>query len=248
MGSGTGINFALAVFGLVALPANAGLLTSQGAKGTLSVQYEYSAIGMKADKYAPAEWRVLRTINLVVPMKADPPQPMPVLRPAKADAASASKMGAPRYQLWQPVTQRGTYLVDETYRGQTSDPLCSDKPKQRCSREETRKGSGDIPAPPGARDTSAAMLEVDSQKKDVLIKLPIPLSALTYSRRVTSEFPDERSGTTLEILPAMFGQQKLITAVIPGDLRTASGTQSFKVDGAQGEGGTLTVKWQFAQQ
>ena len=46
----------------------------------------------------------------------------------------------------------------------------------------------------------------------------------------------------------MFGQQKSITAVIPGDLRAASGTQSFKMDGAGGEGGTLTVKWQFALQ
>ena len=209
--------------------AQADLLASKGAKGTLSVQYEYSATGKKADKYEPAEWRVVRTINLVVPMRAEQPLPGPTLRPmdaeqtadlakkqahvknlhttmaptmadmmkiaekcdedeaciekairdysktmdmatidsAKADAAAASKMGAPRYQIWQPVTQKGTYLIDESYRSQTSDPLCMSKPKQICSREETRKGGGDIPPPPGAKDTSAAMLEVDSQKKDV---------------------------------------------------------------------------------
>ena len=39
----------------------------------------------------------------------------------------ASRMSGPRYQLWQPVSQKGTYLVDETYRAQTSDPLCSGK-------------------------------------------------------------------------------------------------------------------------
>jgi hypothetical protein len=290
--------------------AQAELLAAKGAKGTLSVQYEYSAAGKKADKYEPAEWRVVRTINLVVPMRAEPPLPGPTLRPmdaeqtadlarkqahvkslhttlaptmadmmkiaekcdedeaciekaiqdysktmdmatinsAKADAAAASQMGAPRYQLWQPVTQKGTYVIDETYRSQTSDPLCMSKPKQLCSREETRKGGGDVPPPPGAKDTSAAMLEVDSQKKDVLIKLPIPLSALTYSRQVTSDFPDEMSGTSPGILPAMFGQQKSITAVISGDLRSASGTQAFKIDGAGGEGGTLIVKWQFALQ
>ena len=290
--------------------AQAELLASKGAKGTLSVQYEYSATGKKADKYEPAEWRVLRTIDLVVPMRAEMPLPGPTLRPmdaeqtadlakkqahvkslqttlaptmadmmkiaekcdedeacvekaiqeysktmdmatinsAKADATAASSMGAPRYQLWQPVSQKGTFLIDESYRSQTSDPLCLSKPKQRCSREETRKGGGEIPPPPGAKDTSAAMLEVDSEKKDVLIKLPIPLSALTYTTQITSDFPDEKSGSSPGILPAMFGQQKSITAVIPGDLRTASGTQSFKVDGAGGEGGTLIVKWQFTLQ
>jgi len=290
--------------------AHADLLASKGAKGTLSVQYEYSATGKKADKYEPAEWRVVRTISLVVPMRAEQPLPGPTLRPmdaeqtvdlakkqaavknlhttmaptmadmmkiaekcdedeacvekaireysktmdmatidsAKADAATASKMGAPRYQLWQPVSQKGTYVIDESYRSQTSDPLCMNKPKQICSREETRKGGGDIPAPPGAKDTSAAMLEVDGQKKDVLIKLPIPLSALTYTSQVTSDHPEEKSGTSTGILPAMFGQQKSITAVVPGDLRSASGTQTFKMDGAGGEGGTLIVKWQFVLQ
>lgn len=290
--------------------AYADLLTPKGARGTLSVQYEYSATGKKADKYEPAEWRVVRTINMVVPMKAEPPLPGSTLRPmdaeqsadlatkqaavknlnttmaptmadmmkiaercdeneaciekaikdysktmdmatidsAKADAAVASKMGAPRYQLWQPVSQKGTYVIDESYRSQTSDPLCLGKPKQRCSREETRKGGGEIPPPPGAKDTSAALLEFDSEKKEVLIKLPIPLSALIYSIQVTSDFPDEKSGTSSGILPAMFGQQKSITAVIPGDLRPASGTQTFKIDGAAGEGGTLIVKWQFALQ
>ncbi len=290
--------------------AHAELLASQGATGILSVQYEYSSIGKRTDKDEPGEWRVQRTIKLIVPMTADGPQPLSSLRAMdstqsadlakkqaqikdfhtktapmaadmmkiaekcgdseacvekavaeygskmnlaevgslKADATALGKQAGPRYQLWQPVSQKGTYLVDETYRAQTSDPLCTSKPNHRCRREETRKGGGDIPAPTGMKMTSAALLEVDSMKQDVLIRLPIPLSALGYSRQITSDFPDEKSGTSSGTLPSMFGQQKSITAAIPGDLRPASGTQSFKVDGAEGQGGTLVVKWQFALQ
>lgn len=290
--------------------AQAQLLVAKGAKGTLSVQYEYSSVGKKADKYDPAEWRVQRTIKLVVPMTADQPQAGPSLHvmdaayaadmekkkgqvqelhktmapsmaemmkiaercgeneacienaireysmtmdkstieKGKAQAAAASTMAGPRYQVWQPVSQHGTYAVDETYRAQTGDPLCMSKPKQRCSREETRKGGGDIPAPAGSKNASMAMLEVDSVNKDALIRLPIPLGALTYTRQVNSDFPDEKSGTSSGTLPSMAGQQKSLTVALPGDLRAASGTQSFKVDGAQGEGGTLTISWQFATQ
>ena len=167
---------------------------------------------------------------------------------AKSDAAAASKMSGPRYQLWQPVSEKGTYLVDETYRAQTSDPLCMGKPKQRCSREETRKGGGEIPPLKGAKVTSMALLEVDSVNKDILIRLPVPLGAIGYTRQVSSDFPDEKSGTSTDALASMAGQQKTVTAVIPGDLRPASGTQSFKLDGAEGEGGTLVVKWQFTLQ
>jgi len=290
--------------------AHAGLLVNKGVKATLNVQYDYSAVGKKTDKYEPKEWRVQRTIKLVVPMTSDAPQPVSSLRPmdakyqadmdkkqgqieqlhktmapsmdammkiaercgedeaciekaiqeysttmdrstiekGKAQANAASAMSGPRYQLWQPVSQNGSYLVDETYRAQTSDPLCSGKPKQRCTREETRKGGGGIPVPAGAKNMSAAMLEVDSVGKEIMIKLPVPLSTLNYTRQVNSDFPDEKSGTTTGTLPSMAGQQKTINVPLPGDLRTASGTQTFKMDGAEGEGGTLTVSWQFALQ
>lgn len=296
----------LAAFGT----AHAQLLVNKGAKGTLTVQYDYSAVGKKTDKYEPKEWRVQRTMKLVVPMASDAPQPVSSLRPmdaayaaemdqkkaqiqeihttmaptmadmmkiaercnedeacvekaiqeysttmdrskiekGKKQVAAASTMSGPRYQLWQPVSEKGTYSVDETYRAQTSDPLCSGKPKQRCTREETRKGGGDIPAFAGAKNQSAAMLEIDGSGKEILIKLPVPLGALTYTRQVTSDFPDEKSGTSAGTLPSMAGQQKTITVPLTGDLRAASGTQSFKVDGAEGEGGTMTVTWQFALQ
>ena len=290
--------------------AHAGLLVNKGAKATLSVQYEYSATGKKADKYEPKEWRVQRTIKLVVPMTSDPAQPVSSLRPmdaayaadmekktgqiqelhktlaptmddmmkiaercgedeaciekaiqdygktmdrstvekGKTQAAAISTTGAPRYQLWQPLSQTGTYAVDETYRAETSDPLCSGKPRNRCTRAETRKGGGEIPAPPGSKNPSAAMLEIDSVGKEIMIKLPVPLMPLSYSRQVTSDFPDEKSGASSGTLASMAGQQKTINVPLTGDLRTASGTQSFKMEGAEGEGGTMTVTWQFTLQ
>ena len=290
--------------------AQAELLVNQGVKGTLSVQYEYSSVGNKPDKYEPKDWRVQRTFKLVVPMKADLPSPAPALHamdaaytkdiekkkgqvkdlhqtmaPAmdemmkiaarcdedeaciekaikeysttmdrstiekgKAQATAASTMGGPRYQVWQPVSQKGTYEVDEIYRGQTSDPLCVNKPNQRCTREEIRKGGGAIPPPAGAKDGSIALIEVDSVNKDIVIRLPAPMNTLTYTRQVKSDFPDEKSGTTSEILPFMHSDQKPVTFALPGDLRGASGTQTFKINGAGGEGGTMKVTWQFAQQ
>ncbi len=282
--------------------AHAQLLVSKGAKGTLSVQYEYSSAGAKKDKYEPANWRVLRTIKLAVPMSAEPAAAVSSLREAdpaymaemdkkkghiqdlhktmaptmsdmmkiaercgedeacveraiqdygktmdkatiekgRSQANAASAMSGPRFQVWMPVSQKGTYSVDETYHAETSDPACSGKPKQRCTRDETRKGGGEIPA-----SESAAMLEVDGTGKELLIKLPIPLGALSFTKQVISNFPDEASGTSQGTLPPMAGKQKTITATLPGDLRSASGTETYKVDGAGGEGGTMKVTWQF---
>ena len=287
--------------------AHAELLVSKGAKGTLSVQYEYSAVGSKNDESQPADWRVQRTIKLVVPMIADPPSQASSLRPreaahgaetdkkiqalqktmaptvadmmkiaercdeddacieralqdygdtldksalekGKAQGAELVAMSGPRYQLWKPVSQQGTYAIDETYRSQTAAPACMNKPKQRCTREETRKGGGDIPSTAGSKNASAAMFEVDSVNNEVLIKLPVPMGALTYTRQVTSNFPDEKSGTSPATLPPMTGQQKSITVALGGDLRATSGTQSYKVEGEAGEGGMMKVTWQFAPQ
>jgi hypothetical protein len=36
---------------------------------------------------------------------------------------------------------------------------------------------------------------------------------------------------------------KPLTVTIPGDLKKLAGTEQIKLDGAEGEGGTLTVRW-----
>ncbi len=165
----------------------------------------------------------------------------------KDEAAALGKQGGPRYQLWKPVSQSGKYSVDEWYRGATADPLCLVKPQQRCHREETRKGGGEVPAPPNGKNVSVAMFEVDSQKKDILVTLPVPLNVLRYTRTVKSDFPDEASGSSEGVLTNLLGKLKPMTFAIPADLRSVNGTQSIKLDGAEGEGGTLVVKWQFTQ-
>lgn len=47
---------------------------AKGTKATLTVTYEYSAIGKNADKSEPSEWRVSRTLTMVVPMSAEAEQ------------------------------------------------------------------------------------------------------------------------------------------------------------------------------
>jgi hypothetical protein len=286
--------------------AHAELLAKQGAKGTLSVQYEYSASGSNKDKSAPSEWRVQRTIKLVIPMVADAPSQTSSLRPANAadEAETGTKLRAlqttmaptvadmmkiaercndddacieralqgyvetmdkptlekgrtqaeevgalmgQRYQQWRPLAQRGSYAVDETYRSEIAGAACKSKPKQRCTREETRKGAGDIPRA-SAEASSAAAFEVDNGGKNALIKLPAPPGDLAYTRVVTSDHPDEKGGTSTGTAPAMPAQGESITAPLAGDLRAASGTQTYTVNGTAGEGGTMKVTWQFALQ
>jgi hypothetical protein len=165
----------------------------------------------------------------------------------KGDVAAAMVQDGSRYQLWVPTAEKGTYSIDESYRAKTSDPLCSGKPKHQCGREETRKGAGNVPMLPGSKDAYTTRLEIDGGMKEIYIMLPVPLVALGYTKQVTTDFPDEKSGTTQADV-RFPGQLKPMTAAIPGDLKNASGTQTIKLSGAEGEGGTLTVKWQFALQ
>ena len=68
-------------FGLLASgAAHAQQFAPKGAKATLTVKYDYSAVGQKADKYDPAEWRVSRTLTMVVPMSAEPEQALSMMR------------------------------------------------------------------------------------------------------------------------------------------------------------------------
>ncbi len=289
--------------------AHADLLAAKGAKATLNVQYEYSAVGKNASKDDPSEWRVQRTMNMVVQLSAEESQAISGLRavdagrdasiakkqtqvakvqkkmePAmndmmkiaercgedeaciekaivaysstmntadieatKGDVAAATKLDGPRYQIWVPSAEKGTYSIDESYRAKTSDPLCSGKPNHQCSREETRKGAGNVPLLAGSKDAYTTRLEIDSERKEIYIMLPLPLVGVGYTQQVTSDFPDEKSGTSKG--EARFpGMLKPMTAAITGDLRNASGKQTIKMSGAEGEGGTLTVKWQFALQ
>ena len=70
---------------------------------------------------------------------------------AKKDAQELGKPGAMRYQAWRPTAQRGTYNIDESVHISVTDPICTSKPRHRCTRDEVRKGSGEIPVPAEAK-------------------------------------------------------------------------------------------------
>lgn len=171
----------------------------------------------------------------------------PELKSVSSDIDKLGKTDGPRYQMWKAVSQKGTYSVDEFYKAQISDPICMEKPGQRCHREETRKGSGDLVSPPGNQGASVAMFEVDAQKKDIVLMLPGPMMPMTYNRVVKSDFPGETEsqpvGNSQGMVSSGIAPPKPLTVTIPGDLRKLSGTEQIRMDGAEGEGGTLTVRW-----
>lgn len=287
--------------------AQADLLAATGAKATVAVEYGYTAVGSKKDKYDPREWRVSRSATVIAQFEAQKPQataqyraleaaqladmknkqatavsahkkmqPMmgdmmkivekcgeneaciekeveaygnsmemtPDLKSAGEDINKLSKVDGPRFQVWRAVSQQATYSVDEFYRGQTADPACMEKPGGRCKREETRKGSGKVVPTAGAKPgAGTGVFEVDAQKKDIVMTLPTTMWPLSYNREVKSDFPGEAGGSSQGF--AGLGQVDLkpLTITIPGDLKQLSGTQTLKANGAEGEGGTLTVRW-----
>lgn len=282
----------------------------KGAKATLTVTYQYASTGRNADKADPSEWRVSRTMTMVVPMSAEPEQALSQVRGLEAGQMAAIekkqaktaaihkkmeptmndmmkiaekcgedeaciekaivaygnsmdpstvnslkgevdevvKQDGPRYQAWNGLSQTGTYALDEAYRAKTSDPLCSGKTNHQCGREETRKGGGELPKFAELKGASNARLEFDSVKKEIFITLPVPYPALDYAQQVTSDFPDEKSGSSKGVLHTFPGKLPQVTAAAMVDARNASGTQTIKVAGEKGEAGTLTVKWQFVRQ
>lgn len=170
------------------------------------------------------------------------------IKTGKAQVAAATRMAtAPRFQMWKLTSQTGTYHIDEEVTRQVYETTCTDTIV--CKRIEIRKGAGNI-APPvgGKRGDGASFLEVDSTKKDMMAMLPMPLAPLTYTRTTTTTIPDETGGTRKEVSgPWMLKGNQPEAVAIPGELRTVSGTQTYKVDGEEDAGGTLTVTWTFTR-
>jgi hypothetical protein len=159
-------------------------------------------------------------------------------------------MGDARYQMWQLVSQKGTYTLDETYHRQVYEMTCTDKAP--CRSEEVRKGGGPLPLPPGAKaGVGVAMLEVDATRKDMVILLPVPLMPLDYTRTLTANLPDEdrKSGVSKGLAPNYLAKaSERFTVSIPAGTNAMSGTRTLKLDGDDGEGGTLAIHWTFTRQ
>jgi hypothetical protein len=178
----------------------------------------------------------------------------PELKSAKQDVQALSTPGTARYQLWSAGAQTGTYAIDEKRHDVVADPLCM--PTLHCTRDETRKGAGELPLPPGAKPslkndpktaTGFALVEVDAVKNTVVMKLPVPLMALAYTQTSTTNSPEEKNSTKQDMM-RFPGELKPITVALTGQLQDQSGTQSLKIDGKGSESGTLTIKWRFAAQ
>jgi hypothetical protein len=166
------------------------------------------------------------------------------------DVAEAAKPGAPRYQMWHPTSQSGTYSMDEKVHLIDSDPICMEVPGAggRCTIDIVSRGAGDIPPPP-TRDGAAGIsaVEFDSVGKTVMIRLPVPIGLLNYSETMTSNHPEKKSGTITKSM-RFPPEAKPITASLKGSSQDQSGEQTIKLAGKAEEGGTLTVRWRFKAQ
>ena len=186
---------------------------------------------------------------------------------AKKDIAELSKQDALRYQAWRPTSQTGTYLIDEAVHISSPDPICASKPRHRCTRDETRKGSGEIPVPAEAKSkqnkgaaAGISAVELDSEKNTLTVTLPVALSMLPYTETIVTDEPEGTHDTPTPKGP----QQKLLryrvnaaggimhekpfTVPLKGGWRSQQGEQVVKLKGSFGDEGTLTVRWRFAVQ
>ncbi len=178
---------------------------------------------------------------------ADSPK-MDSARSARKDIDVATKQGAARYQLWTAASQSGTYSIEETRHDVVADPGCG--ASMHCTTDENGKGAGEVPLPPGAKapasgSPSVAMAEVDAEGKTLTIVLPVPLSPLPYSRTVKSSSPEQKSGTFQTLVRCPPKDLKPVRVALKGGGRDESGTEVTKIEGARGEGGTLTVRWKW---
>jgi hypothetical protein len=184
---------------------------------------------------------------------------------AKKDAQELGKPGAPRYQAWRPTAQKGSYLIDETVHISVTDPICTGLPRHRCTRDEVRKGSGEIPLPPGAkkdRGASAGIsaVEVDAGKNTLTVTLPVPMFLLPYTETITTNEPEGTHDTPTPKGPQQkqlsfrvnaaggITHDKPITVALKGGWRSQTGEQVVALKGEFGDAGTLTVRWRFIVQ
>ena len=181
------------------------------------------------------------------------------------EAQEAFTPGAPRYQAWRSTLQKGSYTILETAHISVTDPICTSRPRHRCTRDEVRKGSGEIPLPPQAKKNPAALsgfsgVEIDMVKNTLTVQLPVPLFPLPYIETITTDEPEGTHDTPTPRGPQQksrsFGvnaksgatNDKPFTVPLKGGWRSQSGEQVITQTGEFGEGGQLTVRWRFVVQ
>ncbi len=164
---------------------------------------------------------------------------------------------APRYQMWEGRTQKGSYRVDESWKVVHADPICVRLPGARCTHAMTRQGSGAL-----AASATGAVVEVDTQGNSMVVTLPIPHAALAHVETHTTDEPEgthsvatpkgPQPGHTVMRLGA--GGQAApapLRVALSGGWRSQAGEQTLPMEagtwhGAPGSGGRLVVRWRFS--
>ncbi|HET9653477.1 MAG TPA: hypothetical protein VFP36_14865 [Usitatibacter sp.] len=206
---------------------------------------------------------VSREVQKMGNAMAQDPKQMAAMNAAKKEAQALAP-GGMRYQAWRATAQKGTYAIDELVQVSVTDPICTSKPKHRCTREETRKGSGDVPMPAArskGADAGISAVELDAQKGLLTIALPVPLAMLPYTETITSDEPDGTYDTPIargarkreafyrvSASGSGFMHDKPLTVALKGGWRDQAGEQVVKLPGQLGNGGTLTLRWRFKVQ
>jgi len=172
-----------------------------------------------------------------------------------ADAAKASEPGAPRYQIWNPTAETGTYSIVETINSAHRDPICMGLDNATCSIQTTRKGEGDLASPANSgMPGGLSAVEVDVEKETLAIRLPGPSGGLSYKQTVVTNEPGAKSGTTTEMMiwpPSGMDHKEVtdalsgIVVALKGNGRDQSGEEVIKLSGEAEESGTLKVRWHF---
>ncbi|ODV09646.1 MAG: hypothetical protein ABT20_10250 [Rubrivivax sp. SCN 70-15] len=173
---------------------------------------------------------------------------------AGQEIEAMSRPGAPRYQAWRAIGQKGDYAIDERVHIVHGDPICMSLPRARCTRDESRQGAGAIPPPPDAsRSTGVAAFELDRAKNTLTLMLPVPLMPMPYMETIVT---DEPAGT--HSVPTPRGPQarqlafrtgaagQPVTLPLSGGWRSQAGERVIPLEGRAGEGGTLTVRWRLS--
>jgi hypothetical protein len=169
-------------------------------------------------------------------------------------AVAAGKPGAPRYQLWQGDRATGRYEVDETMHAVHGDPICMSLPRQRCTRDESRRGAG--PLGSALSDGQAvvagpAEVEFDSVQHRLSVQLPGWLVAPVKDAVRTDEpaGTHETDGLVWLRSPDLGGDAvrdaHAFSVPLAGAVTGASGERRLVLAGADGAGGTLVLRWKL---
>jgi hypothetical protein len=188
-------------------------------------------------------------------------QGTPQLETMKKGARELSAQDGARYQAWRPTAQRGSYAIDEVVHISSPDPICARLPNRRCTRDETRKGAGEIPAPPGTKGNAGAAagfsaVELDAARNTLTVTLPAPLGMLPYTETIvtdeppgTHDTPTPKGPQAKQLAFRVADMGKPFTVPLKGGWRSQSGEQVVKLKGnGFGDDGTLTVRWRFTAQ